>query len=144
MLLLFTHTITSRFTYITSQLFERILGFEVAFTTTVEDFIKHCGPKLTYSKQPLQNEFFIRSNDLLFEQGINHIAVNVSDWEGVPCFFACGEASSILYDVFSARFFLLSRYEEYLPHVAGHQLIFKSHIKTYDTKTEYCARIARN
>jgi hypothetical protein len=117
MLLIFTHKVTNRLTYTAKQLFERILGVEMGFTTKVEDFIKHNGPKMTYSKQPLQNEFFIRSNDLLFEQGINDLEIKVSDWDGIPCFFASGEKSTIPFDIFSASFFLLSRYEEYLPHV---------------------------
>ena len=75
MLLIFTHKVTNRLTYMAKHLFERILGVEMAFTTKVEDFIKHNGPKMTYSKQPLQNEFFIRSNDLLFEQGINDLEI---------------------------------------------------------------------
>jgi hypothetical protein len=99
------------------QIFTRILGVEITFTTKVEDFIKHSGPKITYTKQPLQNEFFIRSNDLLFEQGINDLEIGVSDWEGIPCFFTAGERSVIPFDIFSASFYLLSRYEEYLPHV---------------------------
>jgi hypothetical protein len=117
MLLIFTHKVTNRLTYTAKQIFEKILGVEIGFTTKVEDFIKHSGPKMTYSKQPLQNEFFIRSNDLLFEQGINDLEINVSDWDGVPCFFAAGEKSTLPFDIFSASFFLLSRYEEYLPHV---------------------------
>ncbi len=117
MLLIFTHKITNRLSYTTKQIFESILGIEVAFTVKVEDFIKHSGPKLTYSKQPLQSEFFVRSTDLLFEQGINDLDISVSDWDGVPCFFSSGEKSSIPFDVFSASFFLLTRYEEYLPHV---------------------------
>lgn len=117
MLLIYTHKITPRFTYTMKQLFTRILGIEATFTTKVEDFIKHSGAKITYTKQPLQNEFFIRSNDLLFEQGINDITINVGSWEGVPCFFGAGERSNIPFDIFSASFYLLSRYEEYLPHV---------------------------
>ena len=39
------------------------------------------------------------------------------DWDGIPCFFSSGDKSTIPFDVFSASFFLLSRYEEYLPHV---------------------------
>ncbi|WP_431163978.1 polysaccharide deacetylase family protein [Flagellimonas beolgyonensis] len=117
MLLIFTHKVTNRLTYTAKQLFEKILGMEVSFTTKVEEFIKHSGPKMTYSKQPLQNEFFIRSNDLLFEQGINDVDIKVADWDGVPCFFAAGDKSAIPFDIFSASFFLLSRYEEYLPHV---------------------------
>ena len=117
MLLIFTHKVTNRLTYTAKQIFEKILGVEIGFTTKVEDFIKHSGPKMTYSKQPLQNEFFIRSNDLLFEQGINDLEVKISDWDGIPCFFSSGDKSTIPFDIFSASFFLLSRYEEYLPHV---------------------------
>ncbi len=117
MLLIYTHKITPRFSYIMRQIFTRILGIEVIFTTKVEDFIKHSGAKITYTKQPLQNEFFIRSNDLLFEQGINDISIQIGDWDGVPCFFTTGMNSTIPFDIFSASFYLLTRYEEYLPHV---------------------------
>jgi hypothetical protein len=99
------------------HIFTRILELEVIFTTKVEDFIKHKGPKITYTKQPLQNEFFVRGNDLLFEQGINDLQIKMQQWDGIPCFFTTGEKSSIPYDIFSASFYLLSRYEEYLPHV---------------------------
>jgi len=117
MLLIYTHKITPRFIYTMKQLFTRILGIEVTYTTKVEDFIKHSGPKITYTKQPLQNEFFVRSNDILFEQGISDVQVLVGHWDGVPCFFSAGERSNIPFDIFSASFYLLSRYEEYLPHV---------------------------
>ncbi len=117
MLLIYTHKITPRFSFVMKQIFERILGINVQFTAKVEDFIKHSGAKITYTKLPLQNEFFVRSNDLLFEQGINDIQIKVYDWDGVPCFFNAGERSTIPFDIFSASFYLLSRYEEYLPHV---------------------------
>lgn len=118
MLLIYTHKITPRFTYVMRHVFVKILGIDVSFTSKIEDFIKHSGAKITYSKQPLQNEFFIRSNDLLFEQGISSdLEINVGDWDGTPCFFATGERSNIPFDVFAASFYLISRYEEYLPHV---------------------------
>lgn len=117
MLLIFTHKITPRFSYTMKQVFTRILGIEVEFATKVEDFIKHSGPKITYSKQPLQNEFFIRSHDLLFEQGINDMQIAIEKWDNTPCFFAAGERSNIPFDIFAASFYLISRYEEYLPHV---------------------------
>ncbi|WP_291968095.1 polysaccharide deacetylase family protein [Maribacter sp.] len=117
MLLIYTHKITPRLTYVMRHIFVNILGIELDFTTKVEEFIKHTGPKITYTKQPLQNEFFIRSNELLFEQGINDIQLNIGDWDGTPCFFQAGERSTIPFDIFAASFFMLSRYEEYLPHV---------------------------
>ncbi|WP_282112833.1 polysaccharide deacetylase family protein [Maribacter stanieri] len=117
MLLIYTHKITPRLTYIMRHVFVNILGVELDFTTKIEEFIKHTGPKITYTKQPLQNEFFIRSNELLFEQGVNDIQLNIADWDGVPCFFQAGEKSILPFDMFAASFFMLSRYEEYLPHV---------------------------
>ena len=117
MLLIYTHKITPRFSYIMRHIFVKLLGVDIKFTTTVEDFIKHNGPKITYTRQPLQNEFFIRSNELLFQQGINQFDINVDAWDGVPCFFSAGPRSNIPFDIFAASFYMLSRYEEYLPYV---------------------------
>jgi hypothetical protein len=83
----------------------------------VEVFVAHNGPKLTYTKAPLGKEFFIKSNPLLFEQGVNDLEINVQKWEEIPCFFATGSKSAIPFDIFAASFYLISRYEEYLPHV---------------------------
>lgn len=87
------------------------------FTSKVEEFVAHNGPKITYTKTPLGNEFFIKSNNLLFEQGVNDMEIVIQKWEEVPCFFKTGPKSSIPYDIFAASFYLISRYEEYLPHV---------------------------
>lgn len=126
MLLVYTHKVTKRFSYIARQIFVNMLGSEVEFTTKVEDFIKHTGPKITYTKKPLQNEFFIRSNDLLFERGINDFEIDVFKWDDLPCFFSAGERSNIPFDIFAASFYLISRYEEYLPHVRDEHGRFKA------------------
>lgn len=120
MLLIYTYKITPRFIYIMKQIFTRILGIEIIYSTKVEDFIKHNGPKITYSKNPLQNEFFIRSHELLFENGIRDFQIPISEWEGNPCFFPTNDISAIPFDVFAASFYLLSRYEEYLPYLKDH------------------------
>jgi hypothetical protein len=118
MVLVYTHKISPRLTYIFKHIFIRILNSPVSFTTKIEEFVAFNGIKLNYSKIPLGNEFFVRSFDLLFEQGINDIELTISEWdEGVPCFFTAGKKSSIPYDIFAASFYLMSRYEEYLPHV---------------------------
>ena len=117
MLLVYTHKITPRLTFTFKQFFTRILQIEVKFTTKVEKFIAHQGLKLTYSKQALGNEIFVRSSGLLFEQGINDVEIVMVDWQGVPSFFHSRLEASIPFDIFAATFYLLSRYEEYLPHV---------------------------
>ncbi len=118
MLLVYTHKITSRVTYIFKHICTRRLGLAISFTSKVEDFVAHDGPKLSYTLKQLGNELHIKSSDLLFEQGIYDADIKVSDWDEVPCFFAIREAEAPLpYDIFAASFYLLSRYEEYLPHV---------------------------
>ena len=117
MLLVFTHKITPRLSYVFKHICTRILGIPVSFTTTIEDFIAHDSLKMSYAKQPLSNEVFVRSHSLLFEQGFSDLDISVQKWEDTKCFFAAGEKSSFPFDIFAAAFYLLSRYEEYLPHV---------------------------
>ena len=117
MLLVYTHKITPRLSYIFKHFFTRVLHIPVTFTTVVEEFVSHNGPKLTYSKLALGNEFFIRSHSLLFEQGISDVDIIMSKWDEVPCFFSVKVKATLPFDVFAASFYLISRYEEYLPHV---------------------------
>ncbi len=95
-----------------------MLGLPVSFTSKVEEFVAHDGPKLSYTHKQLGNEMHISAVDLLFEQGIADVDIQVQDWEGIPCFFVSKNSKAIIpYDIFGATFYLLSRYEEYLPHV---------------------------
>lgn len=117
MILVYTHKITPRVKYVFKHIFTRILQTSVNFTNKVEEFVAYNGPKISYTKVPLGKEFFIRSHDILFDQGVSDIEINIQQWEEVPCFFNAGPKSSIPFDVFAASFYLISRYEEYLPHV---------------------------
>ncbi|MBQ0767909.1 MAG: polysaccharide deacetylase family protein [Bizionia sp.] len=117
MLLVYTHKITPRVKYIFKQICTRILGIPVSFTTTIEEFIAHDSLKMSYTRQSLGNEIFIRTHELLFEQGLNDWEIKVSDWEETKCFFANSDQSALPFDIFAASFYLISRYEEYLPHV---------------------------
>ncbi|WP_142783919.1 polysaccharide deacetylase family protein [Changchengzhania lutea] len=129
MLLVYTHTITPRLKYIFKQLATRILGLEVQFTTKIETFISHNSLKMSYTKQPLGSEFFIKSHDILFEQGLSDLEFQVQDWEETKGFFSNGDKSAMPFDIFASSFYMLSRYEEYLPHVKdefGRFLAFES------------------
>ena len=117
MLLVYTHKITPRLNYIFRQIFTRILNLEVEFTTKIEEFIGHEGMKFSYTKQALGNELFVKSNELLFNQGIDYLDISMVQWEDVPCFFQTNYNAEVPCDIFAASFYLISRYEEYLPHV---------------------------
>lgn len=108
---------TPRINYIFRQICGRILGFKVRFCTKVEDFIAFDGVKFSYAKKRLGNEIFIQKFGLLDEQGINDLNFSVGDWEGLPAFFRISAESDLPFDIFSASFYLLTRYEEYQPHV---------------------------
>ncbi len=117
MLLVYTHKVTPRLNYIFKHICKRILDVPVSFTTTVEEFIAHDSLKMSYSRQALGNEFHVKSHDILFDQGLSDVDIQVQDWGHTKCFFHNGEKSAVPFDIFAASFYLLSRYEEYLPHV---------------------------
>lgn len=117
MLLVYTHKITPRVKYIFKHICTRVLGIEVSFTTTIEEFIAHDSIKMSYTRQPLGSEFFVRSHDILFEQGLSDIELSIHDWDSTKGFFYNGDKGILPFDIFASSFYLLSRYEEYLPHV---------------------------
>lgn len=117
MLLVYTQEVTPRITYIFKHICTRILGVDVGFTSVIEELIAHNGPKLSYGKQPMGNELFIQSHGLLVQQGFEGVEINVRPWGETKCFFPTSDKSALPFDIFAAAFYLLSRYEEYLPHV---------------------------
>ena len=117
MLLIYSYKITPRLKFVFKQICTHILKIPISFTSVIEEFIAHDSIKMSYGPQPLGSEFFVKSNGLLYEQGLSDLELNVQVWEDTKCFFSCGENSQIPFDIFSASFYLLSRYEEYLPHV---------------------------
>ncbi len=117
MILIYTHKVTPRVRYIFKHIFTRILQIPIDFTGKVEEFVAYNGPKFSYTNVALGKEFFVKSNELLFQQGIKDFEINVQKWENIPCFFLTNEQSEVPFDIFAASFYLISRYEEYLPHI---------------------------
>ena len=107
----------SRINYVFKHICKRILRLDVKFTTKVEPFIAFKGIKFSYAKKQLGKEVFVEQYGLLGEQGFSDKEIKVSKWNGIPCFFKTSSKSSIAYDIFSASFYMLTRYEEYQPYV---------------------------
>ena len=116
MILVYTPKITRRIEYIFTHIFINIIGLKVNFTSKVEDFVSFEGPKLSYAPKKLSNEFYIKSNSILLEQGFSDVDIDVKNWGDSKCFFH-NENGTIPFDIFAASFYLISRYEEYLPHL---------------------------
>ena len=90
MLLIYTHKITPRLTFTFKHIFTHILNLQVSFTSKIEEFIAYEGVKFSYSTQALQNEIFVRSNELLFDQGIDYLDITMGKWDDDVCFFHQG------------------------------------------------------
>jgi hypothetical protein len=117
MLLIFTHKITHRNKYIFNLIIKDILGGDFMLTDNPEEFKNYKGARLSYTNSPLTDEIHITSRQLLFENGITEQNITTFDYLNTKVFFAAGKLSGLPFDVFAASFYLVSRYEEYLPHI---------------------------
>lgn len=109
-LLVYTSAITTRLSYV----LEIILPGAV-LTNSMETFLNATGPRIAYSANKVSKDAFqIMPHGLLTEKGISQTDTDIFEWKGHKVFFATG--GDLPFDIFAASFYLLSRYEEYLPH----------------------------
>lgn len=114
MILFYTENITSRLEYIVDFVFKAVLQVDFLITTDVRLIAKHNDVVINYSSNNVIKGIQILPSSLLFETNIKEIKEDVFEWEGVKVFFKTNLDSKIPFDLFSAGFYLLSRYEEYL------------------------------
>ena len=115
-ILVYSHNLSPRLRYIFKQIFNNVLNVNVSFTDNIEYFINNDLPKISYTHRKISNELFFRSTDLLFEKTIVNQDIKVLEFRSIKFFYPC-EDSCLPFDPFAASFFMLSRYEEYLPHI---------------------------
>jgi hypothetical protein len=95
-----------------------MLGVDFKLTTDVASFRDFEGPKMSYGTSPLWDEPFLKSVKLLFERDIYEQDLKPFDFNDVKGIFPVYNQRSVMpFDVFAAIFFLITRYEEYLPQV---------------------------
>ena len=117
-LLIYAEKTTPRLRYIFKLIFKDILGCPIDFTNDIEAFKESEWPKINYSKQSLEEGLFVQSVALLFESDIFEQDIHLADYEGSKAFFSTSSNSALPFDPFAASFYLVSRYEEYLPHIS--------------------------
>lgn len=117
MLLIYTPKITNRCKYIFHLVFKDILGVDFEVVSDADRFKNYPDEKISYAPQPIADEVFVQCHKLLHETGINDKNIQVFEWEHNTVFYATGKNSSFPFDPFAAIFYLVSRYEEYLPHI---------------------------
>jgi len=109
---------TNRLHFTMQLMLTRLLGLEVAYTTEFSAFKQYNGPKFSYGVPVNEVYLFFAANGLLFENRISGKELRHFTFEGGLVFFPVHDSSSVIpFDLFAAAFYLVSRYEEYLPHV---------------------------
>jgi hypothetical protein len=102
--------------YVFDHIFERLLGLKIRYLAKGEDITGWSGPLICYGGTPDPLSLHFPASPILQETGIDHtlierISNNLS--QGVfPT-----DTGPLPFDPFASAFFLLSRYEEYLPFV---------------------------
>lgn len=113
-MLVYAATITPRLQYIFNCL-SSYYRIDFQITTERQFFISSEVAKLNYSEERVaENEIWIKPHTLLSENSIKQQPIQIFDFNGNKAFFRTEGAFP--FDIFAATFYLISRYEEYLPH----------------------------
>lgn len=120
--MLYSPDVSERLRYITSYLFEELWQETLLITSDRERYAQGSGIGINYSASAIrEQEVQIYPHTLLSEQGVQEQTLSSGLFQGVPTCFAVPPGSALPFDPLAASFFVLSRYEEYLPYEAdGH------------------------
>jgi len=91
-----------------------LYGWQVEFTTDEMQFLAYSGPRLVYGGEPLAGELCFAAAGLLFNRSIEGVEPGFEK-ERKGLFPVFGQQAALTFDPFAAAFYMLSRYEEYLP-----------------------------
>lgn len=114
-MILFTHSTTSRLQYIVEFIGKELQVEPISITSSAEEFTRYEGPKINYGDNKISGqELWIKPHGLLQEKSIKEQYTECFEINNYKAFFKT--AGDFPLDIFAASFYLLSRYEEYLPH----------------------------
>ena len=117
MLLVHTPKLTNRLGYTLNVLLKHVLHAEFSITTDEEYFLSYGDAKFCYGPRRLGDSIHIKSTKLLFETSIDEQEPRPFQHEGQWMLFPVyGHDLELPFDPLAATFYMVSRYEEYLPH----------------------------
>ncbi len=114
-MLIYSEKITPRLNYISKFIAYEISIESFQLTQDKDAFKNNTVPKINYSNERIaDNECWINPHGLLTENRISEQKIECFEWNDSKAFFKTD--GDFPFDIFAASFYLLSRYEEYLPH----------------------------
>lgn len=126
MILVYADKITPRLRYACDVIFRDVLAVQHLLTQDIEKAKNHKGPCVNYSGGTNIGGISIVPHGLLAERGMQEQGIQFGKWEDLPVFFIVKNDSDLPFDIFSMVFYLVSRYEEYLPHEKDQHGRFKA------------------
>ena len=126
MIYIYAQKKTKRLKYTLDVLFKTIL--QIGYKIVDKDlFLKKSDlPKINYSNERIENSIWIKPHSLLFERAVKPQDIAVSHIKGIPYFFKTSKEADFQYDLFAISFYMLSRYEEYLPFTSDEHARFSA------------------
>ena len=125
MLLIYLPKNSTRCKYVFDLIFIQEFGIEFRITNDRNKFEIYQEEKINYSNERVAAEFFIKATEILWENEIKKQDVKVVEKGKVKVLFP-SQYDDLGFDIFAAVFYMLSRYEEYLPFVADEFGRFKA------------------
>jgi hypothetical protein len=117
MILIYSPKVTGRIEYVCDLLFGNLLAADWQLTRNLELFRRHNGPKIMYSKDAADTKaLHVPAHGFLAERGVRQFQPDIHWHNDLPLLFSIQEKKDLDFDLFAATFYLVSRYEEYLPH----------------------------
>ncbi len=127
-ILIYSPVKTSRIRYVFRLVFDDILKIPFRLTSHKKEFRASELPKFIYDKEAFTDSLFFKASGLLNTKGVETVDLDPFDFDGIKVFFPVyGENTALPFDVFSAIFYLVSRYEEYQPFVKDKHGRFTAH-----------------
>lgn len=114
---IFSTNPSPRLDYVLKVFFEHLSSHPYTITYDKNTYLRSTGAKINYSKVSLDpEELWVIPETLLFQTSLQHFPVQVNWVEGCPWLsFEEKNAGHLPADPLASSFYLLSRYEEYLP-----------------------------
>ena len=127
-ILVYTPKTTTRLRFAFKFILTDVIGFgEVLFETNLQAYNTFEGCKINYSNHKIDDNCWIAPHQILFETGLRDQDIKVFGHNNTKAFFATNRNATLPFDLFAASFYLISRYEEYLPSIHDKYERFEAH-----------------
>lgn len=150
MLLIYLKQVTTRSKFVFDFIFEQQFNIKYTCTGDKQTFDTFEGMKLAYADEATDGALHIKSSGFLNDDSLKIPVFETGTQNGLPIIFLQKE-NQFGFDIFSAVFYLLSRYEEHLPFTtdtygrfpATESIAFREnflHLPVVDMWIEYLAK----